>query len=356
MLFLGCNKDDLSYDKDDVDLIEIGSTPFYNQQPKSLLVSSEKDVIAIYHSDGLHIKQFNSNGILINQTSDSRIKFGYCINQSNDNGYIISGETKNKRACLLKVDSNLNIQWYKTYNFNNVECFGKTVIQNQDEGYLLLVYKNIEDYRLIKTNSKGDTLWTKKYNSWTMDLASVGLRSLKILDVKVKDDKIILIGNCIIQTDTNGNVELFKNLYPEISNDGVIESSFQMIDESIYCLGELGGSIYLNKLSFEGNILWNKSVLTGYNTESTNFEKTSDNSFVFGANDYSLDQYQSRIFKLNQEGDTLWSFQPKVNDQYERVISIKQLDNNSYVSMFSIIGDDPSDPTLKKLVLYLFER
>jgi len=359
LLFYGCNKDDLS-SFNNKKLVDVGKTDLYNLKPKSMFVSNDNAIVVVYHSNdsitnkvSINIKMYDFNGNLISETRDLRMKYGFCITQTNDGGYIVTGENEDKNACLLKIDSNLKNQWFKTYNYGYAESYGINVIQNQDGEYFLLVDKEIEDYRLLKTNSVGDTLWTKSYSSWTMDLPSIDLKSLKIRDFKIQDDKIFLIGNCIIQTDMNGNIEWYKKMYPNISEEGVLDNSVQMIDKNIYCLGALGNSIYLIKITINGNILWNKSILTGYNIESTNIEKTNDLNFVFATTDFSLDQYQTRIQKLNQDGDIIWDFQPEVNDQYERIISIKQLNKDYYVSLYSIIGDDYLS---KKLVLYRFKK
>jgi len=180
------------------------------------------------------------------------------------------------------------------------------------------------------------------------------LSELFISDFKILDNKILIIGNCIIQTDMNGNLEWYKKVKINF-NHGYSVNSFQEIDKNIFCLGgEIGNSIFINKLNNSGDSIWNKPILTGNNIESSDIEKTNDLNFIFTTSDLSLPEFQTRILKVNPNGDIIWSVQPYLCRQYERGISIKQLDNNHYILLATIKNDNGYGSN--KLMLYKIEK
>ena len=95
----------------------------------------------------------------------------YYIQQTNDNGYIITGQAINfiagygVDAYLVKIDSNGNLQWSKTYgSIDNEKAM--CVQQTNDGGYIIcgnIMHSTSSDGFLIKTNANGDTIWTKTY-------------------------------------------------------------------------------------------------------------------------------------------------------------------------------------------------
>ena len=104
-------------------------------------------------------------------TGDDR---GYSVQQTTDNGYIITGSinlssTWNKYGIyLLKTDSNGDTLWTKIYNEYGPSA-GKSVWQTTDGGYIIAGrgYRYLighSDVFLIKTDAIGDTLWTRTFS------------------------------------------------------------------------------------------------------------------------------------------------------------------------------------------------
>jgi hypothetical protein len=96
----------------------------------------------------------------------------YCVRQTSDGGYIITGE-RDGSALLLKTDDRGKLLWEKSYGG---KLSGRTfcVQQVSDRGYVLAGYrrKNGEpglsppgDLWLIRTDSDGKELWNKSYGS-----------------------------------------------------------------------------------------------------------------------------------------------------------------------------------------------
>lgn len=128
----------------------------------------------------LWILKIDQNG---NETWTRKIKgrlsinFGWCIQQTNDCGYIISGSTRGiytgsfgtgllSQVLLLKIDENGTTQWQKkTRSRIGIGC---KVLQTNDNGYVIAGYSggygNARDILVIKTNETGKPLY--KFNLW----------------------------------------------------------------------------------------------------------------------------------------------------------------------------------------------
>jgi len=106
---------------------------------------------------------------------------GYCIQQTSDDGYIISGLTKssggsNYDVYVVKTDSRGDTLWTKTYGGPGDDV-GSSVVQTIDGGYIIAGHTssfgagNFDGY-LIRLNSDGDSLWTQTFGGPSYDMFS----------------------------------------------------------------------------------------------------------------------------------------------------------------------------------------
>jgi hypothetical protein len=90
--------------------------------------------------------------------------------QTNDSGYIIIGTLGSKAISphssqIIKIDSNGDVQWRKTYggegDYYYAYTYSATV--TTDGGYLIAAVISLEKGWIIKTDGKGEMLWNKTY-------------------------------------------------------------------------------------------------------------------------------------------------------------------------------------------------
>ncbi len=98
-------------------------------------------------------------------TTKNEVAFGHCLQATKDGGYILTGPinaSSKKGVFLLKIDVNGNIQWSKVYDGNG----SHGVRQTNDGGYVIsgqsLTGSNI---LLIRTDGAGSVVWSEYYGS-----------------------------------------------------------------------------------------------------------------------------------------------------------------------------------------------
>jgi hypothetical protein len=203
--------------------------------------------------------------------------YGYCVQQTNDGGYIVTGRktpsiNDGGDVWLLKTDGIGNLLWEKNYDrLNNPYSEkGMSVKQTNDGGYIItgLIWSSVT--WLIKTDSFGDTIWTKEFGG-----GGIG---------NVYGDGM---GHSVQQTTDGGYI---------ISSGRGTTGSFT------------NGVIKIIKTDSFGDSLWTKTY-SGHGV-NTCIEQTTDGGFVItgtkctNQNSESCDVW---LIKLNSTGNELWN-------------------------------------------------
>ncbi len=97
-------------------------------------------------------------------------EFVYCVQQTTDGGYIITGSTglyEQRDLLLMKFDADGDSTWAQRYNGHAI-TEGKCVLQTTDGGYIVTGHtEEIEvsaaDIYILKTDENGDSLWAKTF-------------------------------------------------------------------------------------------------------------------------------------------------------------------------------------------------
>jgi hypothetical protein len=208
-----------------------------------------------------------------NQTFSSDWQFGldkgFSIQQTTDDGYIITGYTNSwlNDVYLIKTDGNGDSLWTKTFGGIN-EDYGYSVQQTTDGGYIICGYTESfgsvdKDVYLIKTDGNGTEQWSKTLGGTGIDLG----RSVQ----QTTDGGYIITGGTssfgngsmdvyLIKTDGNG-VEQWNQTFGGTEHDEGF--SVQQTTDGGYIItgrtasyGNVGngsGNLYLIKTDGNGN-------------------------------------------------------------------------------------------------------
>ncbi|MEO5569604.1 MAG: T9SS type A sorting domain-containing protein [Bacteroidia bacterium] len=159
----------------------------------------------------------NGDSLWTRTFSGTGVQAGFCVRQTTDGGYIVTGESQNPvliyyDVYLAKTDGNGDLLWTKIFGGNTNDA-GYSVQQTTDGGYIIAGYTSnfgagIYNVYLIRTDANGDSLWTKTFGGAVDDQAYSVRQTM--------DGGFIITGHTssfgggpssvyLIKTDTNGN-------------------------------------------------------------------------------------------------------------------------------------------------------
>ena len=131
-------------------------------------------------------------------------EFGECVLQTNDGGYIMTGafnydyDTDTSELWLIKTDSDGNLEWEKKFGESAGWDRGYYLLQTEDGGYIITGEKWVGILPspvvwLIKTDSEGNMIWEKTYKPGFLSLEG---------------------GSCVQQTMDGGYIITGTKFYP----------------------------------------------------------------------------------------------------------------------------------------------
>jgi predicted secreted protein len=273
--------------------------------------------------------------------------------QTNDGGYALIGYTSSFGAgeCdawLVRMDSNGNMQWNKTFG-GIADDFGWFVAQTSDGGYVLAGYTwsfgaGMDDFWLIKTDANGNAQWNKTYGGTGEEAAySLALTS---------DGGYALTGFTsssgaggldfwLVKVDANGTTE-WNQTYGGIGDDysyGVIQTN----DGGYATAGQTNSfgagafDAWLVKIDSNGNMQWNKTYGGLYDDCSSCVVQTSDGGFALEGETYTrgigYDSYfghNSWLVKTSVDGDTQWNRTYEGSNGDSEVYSVIRTNDGGY--------------------------
>lgn len=256
--------------------------------------------------------------------------YGYAVQQTADSGYIIAGETWSfgggrNDVYLIKTDASGNALWTQTYGDTQREI-AYSVQQTEDGGYIV-VGETISfgagrgDVYLIKTDASGDSLWTKTYgDTWYESGASVRQTS---------SGGYIVVGETwsfsagrsdvyLVKTDANGSLIWAKSYgdtnYDYGSSVRETRDGGFIIAGSTWSFGAGLYDVYFLRVDANGDTTWTLTCGGPGNDASYSVDTTSDggyvaagwtDSFGAGANDVYLVRTEPEVGA--EEPDTILS-------------------------------------------------
>ena len=250
-----------------------------------------RDLVWPPDSNDIVLMKTDENGNLswAKQFDTGKDELGFCVRQTFDSGYIVSGFhdavpmslSGNTYALLIKTDVNGNIQWEKKYqlavrDLDTGEGLPWYVRQTSDSGYVLVgttADLHAADVYVIRTNSSGDVLWANSYDHDNSALRfSLGLDIIESLS-----------GDLIIAGSMDKDQTLNQYNYPYILK---LNSSGQILDYRFY----------------------DSAPAQMFQSGFSSVEQTPDGGFFFtGMGGYGGFGMQAQLLKTDQNFNMQWS-------------------------------------------------
>jgi len=246
---------------------------------------------------------------------------GLDVRLTTDGGYIIVGWTNGSftgnGVYLIKINSVGDTLWSKTYGGPALMTdAGYEVQQTNDGGYVII--GNTNNYPssgrsiyLIKTNAFGDTMLTKSYHASIYDDG---------YSIQQTNDGGFIIGGTTFNGITNliYMIKLksnFDTAWTKTYNDTLTIDSYnayayiqQTIDGG-YIIAGGDQAVYMVKTDSIGNTLWSKTYDGSHNDEAQEVHQTTDGGYILvgSTNSFGGGQTDVLLIKTDSLGDTLWT-------------------------------------------------
>ena len=238
----------------------------------------------------------------------------YAIIQTSDNGFVVACESDsfsigNWEAWIIKLDSNGNIMWNKTYGGTGDDVFN-SIQQTEGGGYIAAGRTKsfgASDYDVwvLKLDENGSITWQKRYGG----TGGEGAYSVQ----QTSEDGYIIAGNTksfgdgtqdgwVIKLDQNGTV-LWEKAY-----GGSISDGFSFIQKthdggfitagSTVSFGVGATDFLLMKLDTNGGITWQKTFGGTGSDNGYVVQQTADRGYIVAGDTYSFANGQPDYFLL----------------------------------------------------------
>ncbi|ACK42564.1 lipoprotein [Dictyoglomus turgidum] len=273
--------------------------------------------------------------------------YAYSIQQTSDGGYIVAGYTwsfgaGNRDFYIIKLDSNGNKVWEKTYGGSN-DDWARSIQQTSDGGYIVVggTYSfgaGYADFYIIKLDSNGDKVWEKTYGGSENDVA----RSIQ----QTSDGGYIVAGGTssfgaggdfyIIKLDSNGN-KVWEKTYGGSDDDWA--SSIQQTSDGgyivaggTYSFGAGSADFYIIKLDSNGDKVWEKTYGGSSWDRASSIQQTTDGGYIVAGytNSFGAGNGDFYIIKLDSNGDKVWE-KTYGGSSYDEAYSIQQTSDGGYI-------------------------
>ncbi|MGD9379557.1 MAG: T9SS type A sorting domain-containing protein [candidate division WOR-3 bacterium] len=243
---------------------------------------------------------------------------GYCVQQTDDGGYIIVGHMNinyREDIYLLKTDSSGDTLWTRRYG-GQFEDYGRAVIQTSDGGYMILGYTDIafgcQEYAiwLIRTDSIGDTLWTRTYSPYYYDergfamqrttdggyvIAGCALVSSHLWDLLVM--KVDSAGDTLWKRISGGQDYEYGYSVAETHEGGYIVTGIRKPSPGDY-------DIYIERFDAFGNTAWSKVLGGTEDDESYAIIQTPDRGYLIAGYTESFGASNADVYIIRLAPDS----------------------------------------------------
>lgn len=278
---------------------------------------------------------------------------GYYVQQTSDGGYIITGTTRSFGAgledvYLIKTDEQGNVTWTQTFGGDNYD-YGYCVQQTNDGGYIIVGYTYSfgvvhTDVYLIKTDENGNELWSQTFGGDEWE---------KGYSVRQTSDGGFIITGLfhpygtsdvyLIKTDSNGNMQWSQTIggNSDEAGESVQQTSDGgfIITGSTWSFGAGNIDIYLIKTNENGIVEWYQCFGGNLYDWGHTVQQTSDEGYFIAGRTTSYGDECGDIYliKTDINGEEIWS-QTYGGESYEFCGGGQLTADNGYI----IVGSTQS--------------
>jgi hypothetical protein len=272
------------------------------------------------------------------------------IQQTQDGGYIMAGQTNSFGATLLdvwtvKLSSSGSVQWSKFYRLPGND-FGMSIRQVDDGGYIVAGYTDSygagnNDVLLIKIDAMGFIQWAKVYGGiWNDYATSVKafhsptayiVAGYSYSNPAQQNSDILLIS-----LDSAGTMVWAKYYGGSGDNKAydlqITSSNGYVIAGTTYSYGLSSGDAYIFTTDGSGYIIWSKTIGGSGLDEALSVIQNKDGRFVAAGKTNSFGAGNNDVFILQLDGYGMFNWMKVFGGQNSDIgTGVVQLSNGNYL-------------------------
>ena len=229
--------------------------------------------------------------------------------QTGDGGYIVAGQSWSfnplfSNAWIIKLDANGNTQWQKRYG-GSLNDVSYSIEQTQDGGYIMAGETNavlpfLGLFWAVKINANGEVQWQKTYNQgWAHSIQQTSEGGYVATGMNMGKP-------WIVKLDANGSIQWQKK-YAGILGD--MAQSVQQTSEGGYIVaGMMKGEVWVLKLNSAGQTQWQKTYGNSSVDASFSIQQTQEGGYILASVSLTFGAGLTDIWivKLDPNGEIEW--------------------------------------------------